>query len=339
MWLNSLISVGGSAWLIFLLAVYFGSTEKAQRKMRLICLSWLHLLFTCDRWYRKAYEVDETFSGEGVRRRVYFIRHAESQWNAMFNRGISWKMLWIIIKSLYDEFLMLPTGDSVFMDSPLSQRGIAQALQLRQWIESAVDDEHANLYRNLNKPFIIASSNLRRAISTASIGLSKRLIGKAAHEVLLVNSALQESTRNIDGISLLPEQSGQLQVSLLEKSSPEISDVSSFLDKTGVDGQWNDGNRPLIQGNVYQRFTAFNNWVLNETSHESSLVVCGHSLWLKEYMKCFLPKNSKILAKSKKISNCGILAFDLVEFKGKCFVDPSSVQLIRGSYEGVKQVE
>jgi hypothetical protein len=108
------------------------------------------------------------------RKRVYFLRHGESMWNEVFNRGLDIWIIWRFISCLMQEFNLLPFPDSVFWDSPLSPLGIRQAVQLSAWIEhSHPNNQHAAILRgNSDTPSLVCVSNLRRAVSTVLTGLS-----------------------------------------------------------------------------------------------------------------------------------------------------------------------
>ncbi|EOD17458.1 hypothetical protein EMIHUDRAFT_102681 [Emiliania huxleyi CCMP1516] len=54
--------------------------------------------------------------------RLIFVRHGESVWNLVFNRGFG--------PSFLHELLLVPVDDSAFLDSPLSPLGLQQCGQL-----------------------------------------------------------------------------------------------------------------------------------------------------------------------------------------------------------------
>jgi hypothetical protein len=61
-------------------------------------------------------------------KRVVFIRHGESDWNNIFNKGINLKFFPRLLSSIWQEFCLLPTLNSVFLDSPLNFEGIEQVI-------------------------------------------------------------------------------------------------------------------------------------------------------------------------------------------------------------------
>ena len=62
------------------------------------------------------------------------------------------------------------------------------------------------------------------------------------------------------------------------------------------------------------RMEKFNRWLFAQ-DEEAIVVSAGHSLWFMNYMRTFLPRDSAHDAKSKKVVNCGAIAFDVVQGK------------------------
>ena len=118
---------------------------------------------------------------------LILIRHGESIWNEVFNRGINWKLPFRLFYALARETMLFVTSDSCLYDSPLSTVGIAQAQQIRQFIidgytkvqqrseECGLKDEYVDILRNYKASnSLIVSSPLRRCIETVSLGLFDR---------------------------------------------------------------------------------------------------------------------------------------------------------------------
>ena len=65
------------------------------------------------------------------KKRIIFIRHGESDWNNVFNKGFNPSLLVRLAKAMVQEsFLFLsPSLDSVFIDSPLNFEGIEQVIK------------------------------------------------------------------------------------------------------------------------------------------------------------------------------------------------------------------
>ena len=54
---------------------------------------------------------------------IIFIRHGESKWNEMFNRGFGPGFVIRLLDGLLSELQRMTFGDSLFIDSPLGRRG------------------------------------------------------------------------------------------------------------------------------------------------------------------------------------------------------------------------
>jgi hypothetical protein len=232
---------------------------------------------------------------------------------------------------------LLPTGESLFLDSPLSIRGIHQATQLRNWLETVLEDPHAEFLRSATPDQLaLCCSNLRRASSTAVIALSSRLL-KNGDESMHVVSCLQESTRNIDGVSLTPE-GGAPVASPLEKSLAELEPVIYGIFKPGkLKGSHNFGTKPFTGRSLMSRFSSFCDYCFNSAAAKSRVAATGHSLFLKEFMKCYLPRDFQHVSKTHKLVNCGIFSFDLIDCGGSQYaIDPHSLLTVYGGFEGVK---
>lgn len=119
---------------------------------------------------------------------LILIRHGESIWNEVFNRGINWKLPFRLIYALARETMLFVTSDSCLYDSPLSTVGITQAKGIRDYIingytnikdsddeEEKLRNEYINILRNAKASnSLIVSSPLRRCIETVSLGLFDR---------------------------------------------------------------------------------------------------------------------------------------------------------------------
>merc|ERR1711990_1378455 len=90
-------------------------------------------------------------------------------------------------------------------DSPLSDRGMDECRGLRNKLEVAKADDPPDL-KTLRgdddaSPSVVVSSQLRRAIVTAVIGLWPRFMKRTNEQVHLL-SDLQEGSRNVDCVPL-----------------------------------------------------------------------------------------------------------------------------------------
>lgn len=136
---------------------------------------------------------------------------------------------------------------------------------------------------------VLVSSNLRRALATAVIGLWGRL---AQGDRLLVLSELQEISRNPDTLALAPPGG--------------VPDLDSLFSQLGpqfhygvLDGSTHNGSKPL-RGNGLTRLNAFANWVF--TRSEDTVVATGHSLYFKHFFNIFLPADATVRLAALSVS-------------------------------------
>eukprot|EP00959_Pyramimonas_sp_CCMP1952_P127618 2669357-Pyramimonas_sp.AAC.2 len=134
-----------SVWAMYLV---FSSAGRAQIgnmlfKLRLSVSVIQHLLFSRDRkWNKKLIQDPDCIAdAEGQYARVVFIRHGESDWNDIFNRGFGPMFPVRVITGLLRELLnKFTTRDSLFLDSPLSPLGIRQAVALRAFLKQGIPE-------------------------------------------------------------------------------------------------------------------------------------------------------------------------------------------------------
>ena len=138
-------------------------------------------------------------TGETASLRVYYIRHGQSQWNAAQSRHRREEMPEEHIKALGRQ--------EYFTDSPLSQKGVEQALALqRRLFDKRI--AHCGPAANrtlaetlactvrLQEPLpVFLTSNLRRAVDTTLIAL--RPLVERGRDVIVL-PALQETCRLAD---------------------------------------------------------------------------------------------------------------------------------------------
>jgi len=331
--------VMGFVMYLWLLA---STTGAVHTKLRGMPIAFMHLILSRDNKWKKPTDPIQVLNtaqrnpDQVRRKRVYFVRHGESMWNEVFNRGLDLGILWRFLSCVMQELNLLPYPDSVFWDSPLSPLGIRQAVQLSAWIEhSHPNNTHAAILRgNSDTPSVVCVSNLRRAVSTVLTGLSGRLIRNSKEQVNVLSSA-QEITRNIDGYTLSPP-GGYPSPSWIETQQPELDRVVSGLYSADrLNGEHNKGQKTLFgsTANGLYRMIEFCDYSFN-TCPANTIILGGHSLWFREFFKNFLPFSSSHQAKSQKIVNCGIIAFDLIATTtGGYAIDPESIQTVYGGYE------
>ncbi len=182
--------------LCYALSFFFEAFANIIYKERLFLKGVVHMLFSTDKKWKR---LPDPATVSRVRsKQVIFVRHGESAWNVVFNRGFGASFPGRLLSAVFDELRVLPTLDSVFVDSPLSVLGCRQAQELQNFVET-----HP-LLRGSEGKSVVACSNLRRAVSTATIGFLPRL--KRTQERIHILSSLQEVTFNIDGLSLAKPQ-------------------------------------------------------------------------------------------------------------------------------------
>ena len=108
-------------------------------------------------------------------------------------------MLFRLLRAIILEWSMIFKLDSPFLDSPLNEEGIEQALELRKYIETdqeGLTEKQKNLInivRGTEGTSIVVSSTLRRAIATTTLALWPRI--KRRSEKISLLSYLQEISR------------------------------------------------------------------------------------------------------------------------------------------------
>ena len=269
---------------------------------------------------------------ECTSKRIIFLRHGESDWNNVFNKGKNIGMLFRLIKAIITEWTMIFTLDSPFLDSPLNEEGIEQALQLRQYLEDeksgTTDSEKKllNIMRGTEGTSIIVSSILRRAIATTTLAVWPRV--KRTGEKIHLLSYCQEISRNVDTCAL--SQKNTVADIPFSRVSPHCggSDVcNASLYNTTL----NLGSKALsVRGK--NRIEDFNRWAME--CAEETVIVGGHSLWFKQFFNLYLPFDSTHRAKTEKLTNSGVVAFTLYKLKGEkaYYVDPASIETVYGGY-------
>jgi len=275
------------------------------RKARLVTYGSAFLFFSKDKVSSKQLRAAQTDDDLGrVERevRVLFVRHGESMWNYVFNRGFKPSFLWRWLKTTLRELYLLPYDDSAYLDSPLSDLGVQQCQLLRAFLRKpgvGMDPLTKQDFESLTTGeahSLVVSSQLRRAASTIAIALSDRL-GRSKESVVLVSS-LQEISRNFDTLALAPRA-----------GTPELEGcLAGLAAGTTFDGSANHGNKSFAFTGI-KRLQSFAEWAADRP--ETTIVVGGHSLWFKNFFNLYLPKSSVHLAKTKKLVNCGVVGFTL----------------------------
>ncbi|GIX63563.1 uncharacterized protein BcabD6B2_29980 [Babesia caballi] len=264
-------------------------------------------------------------TGRHVRQPAHVRR--QSVWNLTFMRP--WNVIALLFRTVRlaaIELCFAFTNDTFLFDSPLSMKGINQALELSKEL-SHLDGPESNdlkaLTHESTQSSVIFTSNLRRAQSTVVLALHDRL--NRTGETIQVCNELEEVVSHADCVAL----STNLQCStipLLEVMM--VPDIAKMYSRT-LQHTKGPGVSHL---SVYEKMLRFNERVFRQ--NEDTIIVCGHSRWLRNYLGIFLPAGSTdVEYRGKKIGNVDTLKFDLTrrEFKNGdvCYVvDPESVKLV-----------
>lgn len=319
-------------------------------KGRLGLNGFVYFFLSSDKKTRKPDDAVPDYHAPSCKKmKVVFIRHGQSEWNAVFNEGSKILLPFRFAKALVQEMLMFFDQDSIFFDSPLSEVGIRQGWDLMKFLasqpEKALDQatvskrvkdltviEMVSIIRQDAGKSIVVSSILRRAISTGFLCLSPRFLKtpKEKDKMQLMTS-LQEISRNVDTLSLTPAQKSP-QIPAAEGKLKHMGDILSHFYRTRFDKRHNTGNKTLRQKAI-KRQEQFVKWML-EQRETDCIIICGHSLWFREFFKSYLPKSSKHIARNNKMVNCGCIAFDFYkDSKNVHRIPPESIMEIYGGFE------
>lgn len=254
------------------------------RKAAVTARGSLYLIFSRDkvssRAISRAPDAGELASS-GVTRevRLIFVRHGESVWNLVFNRGFKPSMLWRLLTAILYELYLVPLDDSAFLDSPLSDLGMSQCESLCKFLSQPCVDPLAKAdFAALTTPgaALLVTSPLRRCVGSLAIALHARL--RESKEPVLLHSSLQEISRNFDTQSLAPRG-----------GAPRLSGSPKLEAELNLDGSANDGNKSFAFTGA-KRLDDFAHWAT--TRQDQTIIVCGHSLWFRNFFQLYLPKVS-----------------------------------------------
>ena len=300
------------------------------KKLMLLLYGYFFLVFSSDKVSKKQIKKTHQASqaGGGVERevRLVFVRHGESVWNYVFNRGFGPSFLVRLVRVTLHELYLLPFDDSAYFDSPLSALGLEQCAGLQKFLRTPCLDAKAEAdFRALTSGeahSVIVSSQLRRAAATVAIALSDRL-SRSKEKVHLV-SACQEISRNIDTMGIAPAGTAPS----LWLPDPSMSASTSF------DASSHLGNKSLSTPG-HQRLLDFAAWAADRP--EETIIVGGHSLWFRSFFQLFLPPDLEHPSKKKKIVNCGVVGLTLQvlrDYDGvvRYRIDPASIAVVYGGF-------
>jgi hypothetical protein len=253
------------------------------RKAAVTARGSLYLIFSRDKVssaaIRRAPDAAELApSGVTCEVRLIFVRHGESVWNLVFNRGFTPSILWRLLTTLLYELYLVPLDDSAFLDSPLSELGMSQCEALCKFLSQPCVDPLAKAdFAALTTPgaALLVSSPLRRCIGSLAISLHARL--QHGKEPILLHSSLQEISRNFDTQSLAPPG-----------GAPPMSGSPKLEAVLNLDGSANDGNKSFGFTGA-KRLEDFAHWA-TAPRQDKTIIVCGHSLWFRNFFQLYLPK-------------------------------------------------
>lgn len=346
--MKSLFQAGAMVSAGFYLALLWAS-KKMQNKYAVNLLMYIHLAthgfthmaLSSESSYKSPPDPDIICGKEEnpQGKTVVFIRHGESVWNEVFNRGFNIGFIFRFWRALFREALLACNYDSVFFDTPLSHFGCSQAEELNRFIH---DQEVAGLTNptaqnvvNILKgksdgtSAIFVVSNLRRAIQTAIAVMWQQV--KDSKRKLFILSSLQESSRNIDTQSILHKH----EFPKYSFADEEKLVHASIRPHDVFDVTYSFGNKS-IGSKLIDRQLEFSRWVFEQKS-DVIVVAGGHSLWFKQFFKNMLPRSVDHISKKKKLSNCGVVAFQLtrgtVDGKTIYRIPPESMVNVYGGFK------
>mmetsp|Transcript_17265 Transcript_17265/g.42503 ORF Transcript_17265/g.42503 Transcript_17265/m.42503 type:complete len:359 (-) Transcript_17265:386-1462(-) len=340
------------ATLFLLMGVYLvlvvaaGASPLARNllfKGRLFARSVAHLLLSGEKsgWPKNRPDPDAIRDVQFTAvKRVVFVRHGESTWNEVFNKGFGPSFPIRLVKGLVSEAALLVTTSSFFVDSPLNAEGYRQAKALRKFLAvhrpAPGDPSTADAAALMGTAgtSIIVSSNLRRAVATTAIAFWDRL--ERTGEKVYVLSSLQEMARNVDAYAL----AGTREAVPLHGIEHHIEGLAPGLRKgesgsvVGLNTHFNAGNKPIGRSGL-SSMNDFASWTLAQDAE--TIIAGGHSLWFKEFFKNYLPRASTHKSKKKKMVNCGVVAFTLQHARhpthGDLYrIDPDSITVVYGGF-------
>ena len=292
-------------------------------KARLYASGFLLMVVGRDkRWRRKPPSQSDVQAQSTTKtKKLLFLRHGESEWNLVFNKGPKPLIPFKLVAALLREFRMLVALDpgSVLFDSPLNMEGLEQAQELARALKGDApldggDAADAEALRGGGSA-VICSSNMRRALQTAAVAFQRPQPPPRIH----ILSCLQEISTNVDTVALAAPG----EAPLLPRVPPDLSFPKRF------DASRNAGTKPL-RGHGGERLRAFCDWAMARP--ESTIVVAGHSLWFQSFFREYLPAEAEHDGKRFKVANGGVVAC-VLERGAVDFVRPESVEAVHKGFD------
>ena len=225
----------------------------------------------------------------------------------------------------------LDRRNSFFVDAPLSEKGLEQVEELRKFLNEVnnpfltdaevktLRTKHVDVLRGdavdgkteEAKKSIIVTSNLRRAAHTAAIAFMDRF--ERTKEKLMVNDALQEMARNVDAFALAGDAFDAVPYTGITNVAKDKGTLKTILEETvKFNVESNAGNKGIRRRGATDCLRVVQ-WATSPNAVPKeceTIIATGHSIYFREFFKLFLPSSSEHDAKSKKIVNCGVIAFE-----------------------------
>uniref|UniRef100_A0A0A9WS44 tRNA (Guanine(10)-N2)-dimethyltransferase n=2 Tax=Lygus hesperus TaxID=30085 RepID=A0A0A9WS44_LYGHE len=221
-----------------------------------------------------------------------------------------------IWSTILKEVLYITSEQSILFDSPLNQDGIQQAVDLSYKIREYKpgDDSYINSIVSVlqgvsKKSSIIMVSTLRRAMETAAIGLWSRL--DKTNERLHMSDYIRELSPNLDCRSLKPENK------IPDMTGSDCLQASRLMSHFERDHGYEptkifDGVRRKVSNSTAHEIEYLDRAVGEIFSLPQEVVIlCGHSLWFRNFFRCYIGKDVEHVSKERKLHNCGVVAFQM----------------------------
>eukprot|EP01083_Nonionella_stella_P099426 279569_1 len=193
-----------------------------------------------------------------------------------------------------------------------------------------------------NMKSIIVCSNLRRAISTCVLSLWNRLRSNTTEKIYIL-SCLQEIGINPDTHT----HTSQFQVPHVSNFEMmhehlDAKALNDFYSKR-IETVYNYGNKMEyeLQQDTLKRMESFAKWIFMQGNEEiqtehpvkekanvvrgfktvkkkakietqpAAVIAVGHSAYIRSFFTQYLPAKCEFIGKTKKLSNCGVVAFKM----------------------------
>jgi broad specificity phosphatase PhoE len=317
---------------------------------------------------------------------LILIRHGESTWNDTFNPGqrnkVKFLLLFVpnLVYAILVEVYYFVSGrdrDSWFYDSPLSVSGKHQIDGLRSFLKKeglkvggggdggggSSSGREGRAIRILlalggkkdgkkegerdELSSHVVSSSLRRAISTAAIGLADRFSRTAAAAAteddhdrhgadrIVLLPSMQEISFNPDALSILPPR-GTANPTWCDE---DIAGLPRGKFSSLVDARYHTGNKSINSTGLIRLEDFVSDVFDDDRLPRNNVVAVGHSLFFRSFFRVYLPRGTAHVAKEKKLVNGGAVMLTLREAtldgeegKKAYMIDPNSIVVVYGGF-------